>query len=89
VHRKGDPKSRSTIYDVRCEVFYGMMLPEKNAEYRITIKWGEYVMTTKKRPCKTRLVEFFERIEKRFEFVHSRIEDCPDIFVYLTKGTNT
>jgi hypothetical protein len=43
-----------------------MMLPEKSAEYRITIKWGEYEMKTNKKTCKTRLVEFYERIEKRF-----------------------
>jgi len=55
-----------TTYDLRCEIFYGMMLPKTSSEYRITIKWGEYVDSTKKRPCKTRLVEFFEKIENRY-----------------------
>lgn len=55
-------KTGKEAFDMRAEVHYAMNLRKDGEDYTVKIKWGNFELSTKKKPSKNRLSEFFENL---------------------------
>jgi len=75
-------------YQLKLQVHFGMMIPKKNTEYSIQVKWGEHKQKIAPIKSRNRLIQFYTTLEyDQAIFPHQSLEDCPDVFIYFTQGT--
>jgi hypothetical protein len=75
-------------FELRMELHYAINLRKEGEDLTIKVCWGPYVVTSKKKATKNRMIEFYESlfIAGEFTFTSSPENEIPDVFIYISNS---
>ena len=79
-----------TPYEIRCQVFSGVALPEECSEYSVQISWCHKSDETDKVETKNKTCNWFSLLKRKIVKIPKYAENTlPDVIVYLKSGSDT